>query len=83
MRFFPKNLPEALWKRILIRCFFLGLYGFIGLVMLIVGVIALFQVPGFTGWLVQSFLKSGWSDFPALKPPALDGIRSSRAAGHS
>ena len=75
MRFFPKNLPDALWKRILVRCFFLGLYGFIGLVLLIVGVIALFQVPGFTGWLMQSFLKAGWSDFPDLKPPVLaDGI---------
>ncbi len=83
MRFFPKNLPDALWKRILIRCFFLGLYGFIGLVLLVVGVIALFQVPGFTGWIMQSFLKSGWSDFPALKPPALaDGIPPAQQITH-
>ena len=71
MRLFPKNLPEALWKRILIRCFFLGLYGFIGLVLSIVGVIALFQIPGVTAWVMSSLLKSGWSDFPALKPPVL------------
>ncbi len=71
MRFFPKNLPDALWKRILIRCFFLGLYGFIALVLFIAGVIALFQIPGVTGWMMQAFMKSGWSDFPAWKPSVL------------
>lgn len=83
MRFFPKKLPEGLWKRILIRCFFLGLYGFIGLVLLIAGVIALIQIPGVTGWVMQSFLKSGWSDFPAFKPPALvDGYFPAREIIH-
>lgn len=84
MRFFPKNLPDALWKRILIRCLFLGLYGFIGLVLLVAGVFALFQVPAFTGWLMQTFIKAGWSDFPASKPPALaEGIPPARQVTHN
>ena len=83
MRFFPKNLPEALWKRILIRCFFLGLYGFIGLVLFIVGVITLFQIPGVTDWIISSLLKSGWSVFPDVKPPALTrGIPSGQQITH-
>ncbi|MDA0751272.1 MAG: hypothetical protein O2964_11240, partial [Verrucomicrobia bacterium] len=72
IRFFPKNMPDALWKRILIRTVLIGFYSFILLVLLIAGIIGAFQIPAVSGLFFKTMLKMGWEDFPTQKPPVAE-----------
>ena len=65
-------MPDALWKRILIRTVLIGVYGFILLVLLIAGIIGAFQIPAVSGLFFKTMMKMGWEDFPNKKPPLVE-----------
>jgi spore coat protein H len=65
-------MPDALWKRILIRTVLIGFYSFILLVLLIAGIIGAFQIPAVSGLFFKTMLKMGWEDFPPQKPPVAE-----------